>query len=587
MGMFNQKSDRQSKKDTFSASMFRKLFFPAVLTSVGFSISDMADAIVVGQKLGATGLAAIALILPVYMLINIIGYGLSSGGAITFGKMVGKGKNEEANQTFNDVFWTALFVGIAICIVMLAAPSMCLRALGTKASDGELFIATKSYFCAFAFSVPLYILSIILNNFLRNDSNERIAAVGSVIGSTVDLTMNIVFVLVLNMGIRGAALATFVGLIVAIVIYGYGVIACGHNLMIHLPKVSRISQIAGYLKLGLPSSVQYLYQLIFILVSNNILIRIGGERAVAIFDLIQNTSYLILYMYEAAGRSLQPLVSIFHGEYNYPGEDSALKLGMKWGLGCGYLIIAVILIKPVLVCNLFGFTGASNIALASWVLRWYALSQALAGVMIIRSSYFQACEQTGPSVLAATLRGFLILIPAMIICSNFGEKGFWLLYPITESVSLAAFSILCMVRDYFSQRLDEQAIKRFIIEGTDTQVVECSQMAQEFVESKEYEMKTAILTAMVIEEVAMALITESEEDKKMQLQISVVDKGEGRILIFLRNNTIEFNPLMLYAGDVSSGEVNEAALGMEIIRKKVKSISYNNIYGFGSIVVDV
>lgn len=577
----------QLNNDEFSASMFRKLFFPAIITSVGVSISDMADAIVVGQKLGPAGLAAIALILPVYMLINIIGYGLSNGGAIAFGKFIGRGENENANGTFNDVFWSALCVGVIISAVMLTLPRFCLSILGTDYNDGQLYALAKEYFTVFAFSVPLYILSIVFNNFLRNDSSEKIAARGSVIGSIVDFTMNIVLVIGFNLGIKGAALATFIGLVVSIIIYSVGMVTPGHNLAIHLPSFARVSNIFRYMKLGLPSSMNYLYQLIFILVSNNILIRIGGERAVAIFDLIQNASYLILYMYEASGRSMQPLIAIFHSEYNYPGEDKVLRLGLKWGLGFGYAVIAVILIKPVWVCNLFGFTGASNIVFASWVLRWYAISQLFSGISIVLSAYFQSCEQTKASVVITTLRGILILIPSMIICSSFGEKGFWLLYPINEALSLAIFIVLCMIRNYSSLRVGEDSIERFVIDASDEAVVKCSQQAQEFVESKEHAMKTSMLTAMAIEEVSMALLAESAEKDKMKLQITVVNVNSDCIRIFFRNNAIEFNPLQLYAGDISSDDGNEAALGMEIIRKKVKSIRYNNIYGFGSIVVEI
>ncbi len=49
---------------------------------------------------------------------------------------------------------------------------------------------------------------------------------------------------------------------------------------------------------GCSSSVQYLYQLIFLLLCNNILIRAGNEASVAVFDMLQNASYLILYLYE-------------------------------------------------------------------------------------------------------------------------------------------------------------------------------------------------------------------------------------------------------------------------------------------------
>ena len=68
--------------DRFTARMFRGLWVPAMLSSLGWALSDMADAVVVGQRLGAVGLAAIGLILPVYMINCMFAHGLGLGGSV-------------------------------------------------------------------------------------------------------------------------------------------------------------------------------------------------------------------------------------------------------------------------------------------------------------------------------------------------------------------------------------------------------------------------------------------------------------------------------------------------------------------------
>ena len=64
--------------------MFRGLWIPAMLSSLGWALSDMADAVVVGQRLGAVGLAAISLILPVYMVNCMFAHGLGLGGSVRY-----------------------------------------------------------------------------------------------------------------------------------------------------------------------------------------------------------------------------------------------------------------------------------------------------------------------------------------------------------------------------------------------------------------------------------------------------------------------------------------------------------------------
>ena len=87
--------------DRFTARMFRGLWVPAMLSSLGWALSDMADAVVVGQRLGAVGLAAIGLILPVYMINCMFAHGLGLGGSVRYSRLLSQGKTQEAADSFH------------------------------------------------------------------------------------------------------------------------------------------------------------------------------------------------------------------------------------------------------------------------------------------------------------------------------------------------------------------------------------------------------------------------------------------------------------------------------------------------------
>ena len=86
--------------DRFTARMFRGLWVPAMLSSLGWALSDMADAVVVGQRLGAVGLAAIGLILPVYMINCMFAHGLGLGGSVRYSRLLSQGKTQEAADRY-------------------------------------------------------------------------------------------------------------------------------------------------------------------------------------------------------------------------------------------------------------------------------------------------------------------------------------------------------------------------------------------------------------------------------------------------------------------------------------------------------
>ena len=105
-----------SKKDYFIPRMFYRLMVPSVISSFGYALADMADALVVGQRLGEVGLAAISLCMPIFMLINLFMDGFGIGGSVLFSQRLGEGDVEQAQECFNRTWVTTLFLGLVIGI---------------------------------------------------------------------------------------------------------------------------------------------------------------------------------------------------------------------------------------------------------------------------------------------------------------------------------------------------------------------------------------------------------------------------------------------------------------------------------------
>ena len=370
-------------KDSFTGRMFRGLWIPAMLSSLGWALSDMADAVVVGQKLGTVGLAAISLILPIYMINCMFAHGFGLGGSVRYSRLLSQGKPQEAADSFHGVFWLALAFSAATAVLGSVFMGPLLALLGTRPADGALYTATKDYLQILVAATPLFYLSNILNYYLRNDGSQRRAGVGSVTGNISDITLNILLVLVLDMGTRGAALSTALGQIITICIYLPGFFSKKHTLRFALPGRRWAAPALSTLKAGMATSVQYLYQMIFFLVCNNLLIRLGGETAVAVFDVIQNTSYLILYMFEGTGRAMQPILSTYQGERNRQGKRNAVRLGFTAGLAVGGALIAFVELWPRGMCLLFGIAGSASEALACTALRLYGAAALFAGINIL------------------------------------------------------------------------------------------------------------------------------------------------------------------------------------------------------------
>ena len=97
--MNERKRWKNENGDRFTGRIFRRgMWGPAIISSAGWALSDVADAVVVGQGDGrAVGLAAIALILPVYMINCMFAHGLGLGGSVRFSRLLGGEKPWEGS----------------------------------------------------------------------------------------------------------------------------------------------------------------------------------------------------------------------------------------------------------------------------------------------------------------------------------------------------------------------------------------------------------------------------------------------------------------------------------------------------------
>ena len=569
--------------------MFRGLRKPPRRSARGGARRDMADGGGGGQRLGAVGLAAISLILPVYMVNCMFAHGLGLGGSVRYSRLLGEGRTAEAADSFHGVFGLALLFSVATAVLGSVFIEPLLALLGTRPADGALYTATKDYLQILVAATPLFYLSNILNYYLRNDGSQRRAGVGSVAGNLCDIALNVFLVLVLDLGTRGAALSTALGQIITICIYLPGFFSKKHTLRFALPRGRWLVPALSTLKAGMATSVQYLYQMIFFLVCNNLLIRLGGETAVAVFDVIQNTSYLILYLFEGTGRAMQPILSTYQGEHNRQGKKNAARLGFTAGLAAGGALIIFVELWPVGMCLLFGIAGSPSEVLACTALRLYGAAALFAGVNILLCNYYQACENEKPSFLLETLRGVVLLIPLTFVCYALGLQHFWLLFLLTEAGSLAVFLLLGISGRYKKAELPEERIFQRTILSNASDVMDVSRELEGFCEAWDADMKQQMLATMTVEEIGMAILEHGFQGRTDgYIQLTAIMQENGELELHLRDDATTFNPFDMDTRRASQdGDFDMDSMGVLIIKKRAKEFFYRRYQGFNTLIIRI
>ena len=95
------------------------------------------------------------------------------------------------------------------------------------------------------------------------------------------------------------------------------------------------------LRIGFSSSIRYVFQFLFLLLGNRMLLRAGelglikGDLYVAVFDVVMNISYIFLGIYQAFADTMQPLASTFAAEHGKDDLKYLARLAMATGLMVG------------------------------------------------------------------------------------------------------------------------------------------------------------------------------------------------------------------------------------------------------------
>lgn len=198
----------------FCKRMFARMFCMSALSGIALAVSNIIDAVCVGRVVGETGLAAIGIISPIYILYNVVGYGFSVGGSVAFAQLMGKGDEKEAVDHFNEMMILLMIFSIVFAALGNLLLNPILSLLGAGNNGDELFGLCKDYALPLITAFPVFMLNFMFNDFLRCDNNQNLATAAFITGSALDFALNLTFVLMLGFGIKGAAYATVIAQII-------------------------------------------------------------------------------------------------------------------------------------------------------------------------------------------------------------------------------------------------------------------------------------------------------------------------------------------------------------------------------------
>lgn len=419
-----------------------------MLGMLGVSCYILADTFFIANGVGAEGIAALNLVIPVIQIMNGLGLMIGMGAATRFSLT----KATEREEVVNARATVALGLSVLLSLFFVATGLFFARPLsGFLGAEGDILDLAESYMRIITLFAPFFMLNFFIQCFVRNDRDPGLAMRGMVIGSLSNIVLDYIFIYPFGWGMEGAAIATVISPIVSLAVMSLH-FTSGKNqfafvnwtqLRRKLSSSCIREEMGTVMTLGLPTFFSELSLGIIVLVFNYLLLSVSGTVAVSAYAIIANLSIVVTALFNGLAQGAQPLISFAYGEggLEESGEPRDVRRLFRYGI-VSSLVMAVVMYTGIVVFRepiaaLFNNENnaeLTRIAVQGLVL--YFAAYPFIGLNIFISNSLSAINKPVQAFIITLLRGILLVIPVTLVLSYFFDMtGIWLSAPVFEALT--------------------------------------------------------------------------------------------------------------------------------------------------------
>lgn len=412
-----------------------KLALPAVLSTMISMIYNLTDTYFIGLLRDTAQLSAVSIAMPIMWLVSALAGMIGNGAPQLISMKMGEGDMTAAKKCRSFCVFGNLLMSAVITPLALLAATPLLRVMG---AEGGVLAHAQTYLNIIIMGTAISATGGAMQSVLRSGGLTSRASICSVAGIAANIILDPIFILVLDMGMTGAALATVLGSAVSMIV---GIFFVRGEVSIR-DAIPQRSDIARIFKLSMAATVSSIITSVTVGASFSMASGFGADVIPSI-SVASKIYSLVVSLVSAIAFSLQPFIG-----YNYAsGNFSRLRRGVTAVLCAGTAICLVgaasflILGKEYMAL----FTSEAGI-IASGVdmLKYMAVSTPIIALQMTCASYLSATGQIIKTMIATLGRQIIIFIPVMLIMrALLGLTGLMLAYPVTDIVATIMSVILC------------------------------------------------------------------------------------------------------------------------------------------------
>jgi putative MATE family efflux protein len=436
------------------APLLLQYALPAIVAMVASSLYNMVDSIFIGQGVGALAISGLAITFPFMNLSAAFGAAIGIGSSTLLSVKLGQRDYGIANKILGNCVMLNLIMGILFGGIGLIFLDPILRFFG--ASEQTLPYA-REYMQIILLGNVITHLYLGLNAMLRASGKPKAAMVITIFTVILNVILDPLFIYALDLGIRGAAIATILSQVVALAMQW--LIFSNNTELLHfeLEKFSIDGPIVKNItSIGIsPFSMNATACFVVIFLNNSLAIY-GGDLAVGAYGIANRIAFVFVMVTFGVCQGMQPIAGYNFGAHNYARMLEVLRLSIYSGVGVCTLGFLVAMLIPGPTASLFT-TDETLINISITAIRTMLLMFIPVGAQIVITNFFQSIGKAKISIVLSLSRQLLFLVPLLYILPKYeGITGVWISMPISDAIaSVMAIAMLT----YYYRRFRKKTVE--------------------------------------------------------------------------------------------------------------------------------
>ena len=430
--------------DHFGYKKLVRYTIPSILMMIVTSIYGVVDGFFISNYVGKTPFAAVNFIMPFLMVVGALGFMFGTGGTALIAKTMGEGDDEKARKIFSLITYVTIISGVVIAafgIIFLKPIASFLGASGSMLDDAVI------YGRIILFALPFLMVQYAFTSFVVAAENPKLGLVITSVAGITNLIGDVLFMVVLDLGVTGAALATAIGQVVGGII---PLIYFGRRNQSRLRLVKFEWNAKALLKTCTNGSSELMSNISMSIVGmiyNAQLLKYAGENGIAAYGTIMYVNFIFIAIFIGYSVGVAPVISYHFGAKNRDEVKGLLKKSFVLIISASVVMFVVAKFLSMPLAKIYVGYDEALLKMTVRAFGIYSFSFLFAGIAIFGSAFFTALNDGFTSALISFLRTLVFEIAAVLLLPLvWGLDGIWMSIIVAEFMAVVVTLIFLAVK---------------------------------------------------------------------------------------------------------------------------------------------